>query len=95
MKCRTAPILALILFATSASAEVVEFNEDPVGWAEAVGGDFTTIDFLGFPHLTPVTDQYLDVGVLFTDENDIITGPDAILTECTFLDNYLRMDAVS
>ena len=49
---------------------VEEFtNKDE--WIAAVG-DFTTIDFTGFPAGTFITDQYADLGVLFTDANDSI-----------------------
>ena len=41
----------------------------------AVEGDFTTIHFFEFPDLTFITDQYLDLEVLFTDGNDFISGP--------------------
>jgi len=44
-------------------------------WESAVSNDFTTIDFLGLPHDTFITDQYAaDYGVTFFGEN-LITGP--------------------
>jgi MYXO-CTERM domain-containing protein len=55
---------------SSAAAEVIEF-EDRDEW-EAVVGAFTTIDFTGFPEWTIITDQYADLGILFTDGNDRI-----------------------
>ena len=49
---------------------VEEFtNKDE--WIAAVGR-FTTIDFTGFPDGTFITDQYADLGILFTDGNDSI-----------------------
>ena len=49
---------------------VEEFtNKDE--WISAVG-QFTTIDFTGFPDGTFITDQYADLGILFTDGNDSI-----------------------
>ncbi len=61
----------LIFFLTTICyAEVIEL-EDKDAWASAVG-DFTTIDFTGFPLWTVITDQYADQGVLFTDGDDII-----------------------
>ena len=49
---------------------VVEFF-DQEEWKAAVG-DFTTIDFTGFAQGTFITDQYADLGILFTDGNDSI-----------------------
>jgi MprA protease rhombosortase-interaction domain-containing protein len=51
-------------------AEVTAY-EDRDEW-EAVVGDFTTIDFTGFPDFTIITDQYADLGILFTDGSDWI-----------------------
>ncbi len=49
---------------------VEEFtNKDE--WIAAVG-DFLTADFTGFPAGTFITDQYADLGILFTDGNDSI-----------------------
>ena len=41
-------------------------------WAAALGNNVTTVDFVGFPGGTLITDQYSDLGVLFTDGNDRI-----------------------
>ncbi|UCD75807.1 MAG: hypothetical protein JSV91_02595 [Phycisphaerales bacterium] len=46
-------------------AEVIEFR-DKDEWIAAVG-DYTTIDFTGYSQGQQVTDQYADLGVLFTD----------------------------
>ena len=46
----------------------IEFT-DKDEWIAAVG-DFTTIDFTGFAQGTFITDQYADLGILFTDGND-------------------------
>ena len=48
----------------------IEFT-DKEEWIAAVGA-FTTIDFTGFPDGTFITDQYADLGILFTDGNDNI-----------------------
>ena len=49
---------------------VEEFtNKDE--WISAVG-QFTTIGFTGFPNGTFITDQYADLGILFTDGNVFI-----------------------
>ena len=53
-----------------AHAGVTEFT-DRAEWETAVG-QFTTIDFTGFPKGTTITDQYADLGVFFTDGNDVI-----------------------
>ncbi len=62
--------LTLMLVSAPASADVLEFT-DKDEWIKAVG-EFTTIDFTGFPEGTFITDQYADLGVLFTDGYDII-----------------------
>jgi hypothetical protein len=59
----------LALVYTPCSADIVGFT-DRDEWEQAVGA-FTTIDFTGFEPLTLITDQYADLGVLFTDENDV------------------------
>ena len=51
---------------------VVEFF-DRDEWVKAVGeGNFLTVDFTGFPDGIFITDQYADLGILFTDGNDSI-----------------------
>ena len=59
-----------MLLSAPAHAGVQEFT-DKDEWIDAVG-EFTTIDFTGFPEGTFITDQYVDLGVLFTDGNDTI-----------------------
>jgi hypothetical protein len=56
-------INTMFAFSAFASAEVLEF-EDKAAWEAAVG-DYTTIDFTGYPYGTLIRDQYLDVGVRF------------------------------
>ncbi len=53
------------------SGGFVEEFTDKDEWISAVGR-FTTIDFTGFPQGTFITDQYADLGILFTDGNDSI-----------------------
>lgn len=62
-----------IALARSATADVSTF--DDFGLWQAAAGEFTTITFTEFtPDL--VTDQYAELGVLFTDGNDLnIPGP--------------------
>ncbi len=54
----------------SAYGGVMEFT-DKVAWITAVG-QFTTIDFTGFPDGTFITEQYAHLGIHFTDGNDSI-----------------------
>ena len=63
-------VLCAIPLTLSAHAGVQEFT-DKDEWIDAVG-EFTTIGFTEFPNGTFVTDQYADLGILFTDGNDII-----------------------
>jgi hypothetical protein len=51
-------------------AEVIEFR-DKDEWIIAVG-DYTTIDFTGFGEYTIITDQYRDLGIVFTTGYDWI-----------------------
>ena len=74
MKRRVLTIQAILLPAlltvNPAHSDVTEFI-DKDEWIAAVG-PFTTIDFTGFPHSTPITDQYADLGVIFTGGTEII-----------------------
>ena len=62
--------LTSILLSASAHGGVQEFG-DKDEWIDAVG-EFTTIDFTGFPNGTFITDQYADLGIIFTDGDDSI-----------------------
>ena len=59
-----------MLLSAPASGDVLEFT-DKDEWIEAVG-EFTTIDFTGYPKDTFIADQYAYLGILFTDGNDNI-----------------------
>jgi hypothetical protein len=61
--------LGLVLVGT-ADGEVIEFT-DKDEWTASVGA-FVTADFTGFPNGTFITDQYAEVGAVFTDGNDSI-----------------------
>jgi hypothetical protein len=63
-------IIAVVGQAVNSYAGVLEFT-DKDDWIAAVG-PFTTIDFTGFPNGTFITDQYSEVGAVFTDGNDSI-----------------------
>ncbi len=66
----TFALLGALLMSGTARAGVQEFT-DKDERIDAVG-EFTTIGFTEFPSGTFVTDQYADLGILFTDGNDII-----------------------
>ncbi|MCH8164531.1 MAG: hypothetical protein IH889_02875, partial [Planctomycetes bacterium] len=64
----------------------VEEFTDKDEWIAAVGR-FTTIGFTGFPDGTFITDQYADLGILFTDGNDSINfSPTAFPNDAWGLD---------
>ncbi len=69
-----------MLLSAPASADVLEFT-DKDEWIEAVG-EFTTIDFTGFPEGTWITDQYADLGILFTDGDDWIHNTCGYVNDC-------------
>ena len=71
--------IVAVLSATTARADVIEFT-DKDEWFAAVGV-VTTIDFTGFPDVTVVTDQYADLGVHFTDGNDLILSAAGFLND--------------
>lgn len=62
--------LAGALLSGAAYADIQAFT-DKQAWIDAVG-DFNTIDFTGFEEGTIITDQYADLGVLFTTGYDEI-----------------------
>ena len=59
-----------VLATPALAIEVQEFT-DKAAWEAAVG-EFTTITFTELPENTWVTDQYADLGVLFTGDSDSI-----------------------
>ena len=61
---------ALACPALPAHAGVTEFT-DRAEW-EAAAGQFSSIDFTGFPKFTIITDQYQGLGVTFSDGTDAI-----------------------
>jgi hypothetical protein len=78
MRWRVSLGLALVAV-TCARADVIEFT-DRDEWI-AAAGSFTTIDFTGFPHGTPITDQYADLGVMFTGGLEHIFFSSAFLND--------------
>jgi hypothetical protein len=78
-------IVAIAGLAASSQADVLEFT-DKAEWFAAVG-PVTTIDFTGFPEGTFITDQFEDVGVLFTDGDDNVGyGCNSAPNDCWGLD---------
>ena len=55
-------------------------------WAAALGNPVTTVDFVGFPGGTLITDQYSELGVLFTDSNDHVFVNSSFLNDGVGLD---------
>lgn len=77
MRPQIAKVIGLVATALATSAAVTparggvfEFT-DKDAWIAAVGG-FTTVDFVGFPSGTFITEQYAGLGIHFTDGNDSI-----------------------
>jgi hypothetical protein len=64
-------MFATLIASGAASADVAQFQNDKEGWVDAVG-EFTTIDFTGFPEFTWITDQYAHLGAHFVDGADQI-----------------------
>ncbi|MCH8151501.1 MAG: hypothetical protein IH830_03905 [Planctomycetes bacterium] len=89
-KTTTGLIVAALLIAWPGNGQalggfVAEFT-DKDEWIAAVG-DFTTIDFTGFAQGTFITDQYADLGIVFTDGNDSINfSPTAFPNDAWGLD---------
>jgi MYXO-CTERM domain-containing protein len=76
--CRLLAI-TLTCTATSARGEVREYT-DYDEWRSDVG-HFTTIQFTEYPPGTIVTDHYHDLGVLFTDGNDLLAERSYVLND--------------
>ena len=72
-KASTTVLVALVSHVTVAAShagivtEHIEFDE----WS-ALAGDVTAVTFTEYPAFTVITDQYADLGVIFTDGNDFV-----------------------
>jgi hypothetical protein len=77
-----AAVLTSLAATLSTDGDVTVFLNRPE-WEIAVGGRFTTIGFTGFPDATLITDQYADLGIVFTDGNDRIN-----FSSANVLDNW-------
>lgn len=69
--------VALTCVSSTSDAAFVMFGGDGAGWFDAVP-KHSTITFTEFPHNTPITNQYADLGVHFTDTDGnwtIATAP--------------------
>jgi hypothetical protein len=62
-------LLTVSLSTAVSHADFLEF-EDRDAWFDAVPGGITTIGFGELPEFTFITDQYLELGVLFVDGDD-------------------------
>ncbi len=77
LRKRTTGVVAVLLLTCSVDRAVlggiIEFTSKRE-WIAAIGGKdaFLTVDFVGFADGTFITDQYADLGILFTDGNDSI-----------------------
>ena len=69
-----APIVILVLSLDSDCAAGITVYQNFDNWT-ATAGPFTTITFAEVPAFTIVTDQYLSLGVDFTDDDLNVTGP--------------------
>jgi MYXO-CTERM domain-containing protein len=76
---RIVVVTALLAVCAPSSATVTRYINRTV-WQSAIGDD-TQITFQGFPEHTLITDQYADLGVLFTDRHDFIRYNDSFLND--------------
>lgn len=67
----TLVLSALVWVTAQTNASVTEYTDKPA-WQAAVGNNYVTADFTGYPNNTFITNQYASLGVLFTDGNDSI-----------------------
>jgi len=72
-------LIAATVTAIPAQADVVEYTDADV-WQSAVNGNYSTIDFTGFPDGTPISSQYANQGVTFT-------GPEFIFASAGFVND--------
>jgi hypothetical protein len=61
--------LAFLILTHPSFATITNYTNKQ-SWQNAVQKSFVTIDFTGYPHLTPLNNQYESIGVLFTDGDD-------------------------
>jgi hypothetical protein len=78
-----ATAVALVAAAPARSSVIVFL--DRAEWEAAVG-KLTTIDFTGFDEGTFITDQYADLGIIFSDGNDSIYASSAFVNDGWGLD---------
>lgn len=83
MHTRTLTALISVAVAPVSLAGVVEFeNEQRPDFFAAVGGpgNVSTVDFTGYPDLTPITDQWAHLGVHFSSSGSVVTrGPGFVI----------------
>jgi MYXO-CTERM domain-containing protein len=64
-------LLTSVLTVASSGHAGVTVITDPQQWQDAVQS-YTSVTFAGFPQHTHITDQYAHLGILFTDNNNLI-----------------------
>jgi len=87
-------VLVLVASLVSpAVAGVTLYWGSPEPWQSDVG-EYSTVDFLGIPHNTVVTNQYADLGVTFTEGDDRVINLgifETFLTDGAGLDGNLSI----
>ena len=78
-------LVGLALVGVRSTHGGVEEFTNRSAWETAVG-PFTTVDFTGFGAGTFITDQYADLGILFTDGNDSISFTPSFVNDGVGLD---------
>ena len=63
--------LSFIATTSVSQAAIVTEHTDFSEWG-ALAGDVTAVTFTEYPAFTVITDQYADLGVIFTDGNDFV-----------------------
>jgi hypothetical protein len=83
--------IMLALAAHPASGAVEEYTSKSA-WMNAAG-EYTTLNFAGFPEYTVLTDQYSQVGVTFSDGIDLIVYDSGFLNDGAGL--YGAIDSIT
>jgi len=73
-------IVFVLIIATVIKGDVIEYDEDFEGWTSAIG-EFTFVGFTGFEDGEILTDQLSNLGIEFTDGDDIITQNDGFVDD--------------
>ena len=65
-------MLTLVANTPALARPLVTEYTSKANWQAAVGNNYSTVDFVGFPDGMFVTNQYASLGVIFSDGNDSI-----------------------